>query len=67
MLAVRDYNKLLDQKQTVEDLIAKTQREKDLKVDTINKKYESKISKLVRKQNEINIVVENTKKFIEKN
>lgn len=67
MLAVKDFNRLLNKQQKVEDLLAKTQREKDLKVDTINKKYESKIDKLIRQQQEIDIVVKNTKEYIQKN
>jgi hypothetical protein len=67
MLACKDYNKLLNQKQKVADLIAKTQREKDLKVDTINKKYENKLDKLMRKQSELEIVTSNTQEYVARN
>lgn len=67
MLAVKDYNKLVNKNQRVANAIAKTQRERDLKVDTINQKYEHKIDKLIRKSNEIQIVVKNTKEFVAKN
>ena len=67
MLACKDYNKLLNQKQKVADLIAKTQREKDLKVDTINKKYENKLDKLMRKQSELEIGTSNTQEYVARN
>ena len=67
MLACEDYNKLLNKKQKVADLIAKTQREKDLKVDTVNKKYETKLDKLMRKQNELEILTVNTQKYVANN
>ncbi|MBR1984649.1 MAG: hypothetical protein IKA31_02820 [Clostridia bacterium] len=67
MLACKDYNKLLNRKQKVADKIARTQRQKDLKVDTINKKYESQIDKLMREQSEINILVSNTQEYVARN
>jgi len=67
MLACKDYNKLLNKKQKVADKIARTQREKDLKVDTINKQYENKLDKLMREQSEINILVSNTQEYVAKN
>lgn len=67
MLACKDYNKLLSKKQKVADLIAKTQREKDLKVDTVNKKYENKLDKLMRKQSELEIVTSNTQEYVARN
>lgn len=63
-LAVNEFNCLLNTKQRFESKIAKVQREKDLKVDTINKKYESKLDKLVRKQNELDILVRNSQEYI---
>lgn len=63
-LAVNEFNGLLNTKQRFEDKIAKVQRKKDLKVDTINKKYESKLDKLVRKQNELDILVRNSQEYI---
>ena len=67
MLACKDYNKLLNRKQKVADKIARTQRQKDLKVDTINKKYESQIDKLMREQSEINVLVSNTQEYVARN
>lgn len=67
MLAVKDYNRLVNRNQKVANQIAKTQRERDLKVDTINKKYEQKIDRLLRKSNELQITVKNTKEFVAKN
>lgn len=66
-LATGDYNSLLNKKQRVDDKIAKVQREKDLKVDTINKKYESQLERLIRKQSELGIIIDNTKQFIKNN
>ena len=67
MLAVKDYNKLVNKNQKVANAIAKTQRERDLKVDTINQKYEHKIDKLIRQSNELQMLVKNTKEFVAKN
>lgn len=67
MLACKDYNKLLNRKQKVADKIARTQRQKDLKVDTINKQYENKLDKLMREQSEINILVSNTQEYVATN
>lgn len=49
MLAISDINKIVEQKGQVDDLLAKTQRERDLKVDTINKQYEAKIDAILRR------------------
>lgn len=67
MLACRDYNKLLNKKQKVDDEIARTQREKDLKVDTINKRYENKLGMLMRKQTELDIITTNTQEYVSRN
>lgn len=64
MLAIRDINKIVEQKGEVDDLLAKTQRERDLKVDTINKQYEAKIDAILRKQKELEIIIRDTKEYV---
>lgn len=64
MLAIRDINKIVEQKGEVDDLLAKTQRERDLKVDIINKQYEAKIDKILRKQKELEIIIRDTKEYV---
>lgn len=64
MLAIRDINKIVEQKGEVDDLLAKTQRERDLKVDIINKQYEAKIDTILRKQKELEIIIRDTKEYV---
>lgn len=64
MLAIRDINKIVEQKGEVDDLLAKTQRERDLKVDTINKQYEAKIDAILRRQKELDIIIRDTKEYV---
>lgn len=64
MLAIRDINKIVEQKGEVDDLLAKTQRERDLKLDTINKQYEAKIDAILRKQKELEIIIRDTKEYV---
>lgn len=64
MLAISDINKIVEQKGEVDDLLAKTQRERDLKVDTINKQYEAKIDAILRKQKELEIIIRDTKEYV---
>ena len=64
MLAIRDINKIVEQKGEVDDLLAKTQRERDLKVDIINKQYEAKIDVILRKQKELEIIIRDTKEYV---
>lgn len=63
-LAIRDINKVVEEKGRVDDLLARTQRERDLKVDTINKKYESKIDEILRAQKELDIIIRDTKEYV---
>lgn len=65
-LACRDYENLIKEKQRVEDEIARVQREKDLKVDTINKKYESTLNDLIRNKNELEILIKCTQEHVAK-
>ena len=64
MLAIRHINKIVEQKGEVDDLLAKTQRERDLKVDIINKQYEAKIDAILRKQKELEIIIRDTKEYV---
>ena len=64
MLAIADINRVVEQKQQIDDLLAKTQREKDLKVDTINKQYEAKIDQILRKQKELEMIIRDTKEYV---
>lgn len=64
MLAISDINKIVERKGEVDDLLAKTQRERDLKVDTINKQYEAKIDAILRRQKELEIIIRDTKEYV---
>ena len=64
MLAISDINRIVEQKGQVDDLLAKTQRERDLKVDTINKQYEAKIDAILRRQKELEIIIRDTKEYV---
>lgn len=63
-LAIRDINALYKEYNNVKDKIAKTQREKDLKVDTINKIYEAKLDTLTNKERELEILLRDTKEYV---
>ena len=64
MLAIADINKIIEEKAQVDDMLAKTQREKDLKVDTINKQYEAKIDGILRRQKELELIIKDTKEYV---
>lgn len=64
MLAIADINKIIEEKAQVDDMLAKTQREKDLKVDTINKQYEAKIDSILRRQKELELIIKDTKEYV---
>lgn len=66
-LACRDYENLLNEKQAIDDQIAITQRERDLKVDTVNKKYERSLCHLIRKKNELDILIKCTQQHVANN
>lgn len=63
-LAINDINAVVEEKGRMDDLLAKIQREKDLKVDTINKKYEGKLNTIMRKQKELDIIIRDTKEYV---
>lgn len=64
MLAIADINKIVEEKAQIDDILAKTQREKDLKVDTINKQYEAKIDSILRRQKELELIIKDTKEYV---
>lgn len=64
MLAIADINKIVEEKAQIDDMLAKTQREKDLKVDTINKQYEAKIDTILRRQKELELIIKDTKEYV---
>lgn len=64
MLAIADINKIIEEKAQVDDMLAKVQREKDLKVDTINKQYEAKIDSILRRQKELELIIKDTKEYV---
>lgn len=64
MLAISDINKIIEEKAQIDDMLAKTQREKDLKVDTINKQYEAKIDSILRRQKELELIIKDTKEYV---
>lgn len=63
-LAISDINAILEEKSRVDDLLAKVQREKDLRVDTINKKYEARIDSIIRKKKELEVIIRDTKEYV---
>lgn len=63
-LAIGDINALVTEYNSVKDTIAKVQRERDLKVDTINKKYEAELDALARKERELEILIKDTKEYV---
>ena len=63
-LAIADINKVVEEKARIDDLLAKTQRERDLKVDSIDKYYATKIGEILRKQKELDIIIRDTKEYV---
>lgn len=64
---VASYDNLLEQKSRLERELANVQRKKDLEVDKINKKYESKIEYIIRQQNANNMQIELAKRYTKEN
>lgn len=63
---VNTYNKLLNKKKFIEDRLSNTQREKDYKVQLIEKKYQSMIDKDMNELDAINGVIKQTQIYISK-
>lgn len=66
MLAISDINKVVEEKAKVDNALAKTQREKDLKLKTIEKYYDAKIDIIMRKQDELDLIIRDTKEYVNK-
>ena len=64
---VASYNGLLELKSRLDQALAKEKRKKDLEVDKINKKYESKIEKILREQRSCDMQIELAKKYTREN
>ena len=63
-LAIENNKKLIKEYNDVRNTITKVQREKDLKVDTINKKYEARLEILMNKEKELSILLRDTKEYV---
>ena len=64
--AVDVYNDLLRKKKLIEDKISNTQREKDYKVQLMEKKYQSEIDECLNQLDAINGEIDYTQKYITK-
>ena len=64
MLAIADINKIVEEKAQVDEMLAEIQREKDLELKKIEKKYELKIDSIMRRQKELKIIIRDTKEYV---
>ena len=64
MLAISDINKIVEEKAQVDEMLAQIQREKDLELKKIEKKYELKIDSIMRRQKELKIIIRDTKEYV---
>lgn len=58
------YKKLLEKQQSVADRLSNTQREKDFRVQKLEKQYQSKIDKLLQDEQSIALLIKIIKEFI---
>lgn len=63
---VKNYNELLKEQQALNDKMSNLGREKDYKVQKIEKHYQSQIDNLVRDQEALAIVIANVEDYIKK-
>lgn len=63
---IKDYNDLLKRQQELNDKMSNLGREKDYKVQKIEKQYQSQIDNLVRDQEALAIVISNVEEYIKK-
>lgn len=63
---VKNYNDLLKEQQRLNDEMSNLGREKDYKVQKIEKHYQSQIDNLVRDQEALAIVISNVEDYIKK-
>jgi len=61
------FDELLSQKKLLENNLANLQREKDLKVDKVNNKYDAKIELVLRALSVIDNELDKTKTYVSKN
>ena len=64
MLAIGEINKIVEEKAQVDEMLAQTQREKDLELKKIEKRYEATIDNLMRRQKELKIIIRDTKEYV---
>ena len=60
---LKDYSKLLNKKQKLNDKIGNVQRGKDLKSTKLDKKYESEIDLAMRNLNKTELLITVAKQF----
>lgn len=60
---LKDYSKLLNKKQKLNDKIANLQREKDFEVTKLGKKYESQIDLAMRDLSKTELLISVAKQF----
>ena len=66
-IVVSSYDSLLQEKQETELLYQKLQRQRDLQLDTINKKYGIKIERALRRSEFLSMQIDQAKKYLGKN
>lgn len=66
-IVVDIYNDLLQEKQKLELEYQRLQRQRDLKIDTIDKQFSIKIDKILRKSEVLSMQIEQAKKYLSKN
>lgn len=63
---IKQYNDLLKRQQDLNDQMSNLGREKDYKVQKIEKQYQSQIDNLVRDQEALAITISNIEEYIKK-
>lgn len=62
--AVKAYNNLVKSREIANDKMSNLQREKDYKVQCIEKKYESKINEFINQVSYYDLEIDKVKKYI---
>lgn len=65
--AVNKVDALVNERQKLEFEYQKLQRQRDLRVDTINKKYTNKIDRILRKTEFVEMQMEQAREYANKN
>ena len=65
--AVNKVDALVNERQKLEFEYQKLQRQRDLKVDTINKKYTNKIDRILRKTEFVEMQMSQAREYANKN